>query len=61
LYRKWDRKSFDAGDLRSMILPDYQRINRDIAFELGELIFPGGGTELLEFIQLAIDQKPFPI
>ncbi len=26
-----------------------------------ELIFPGGGDELLEFIQLARDQKPFPV
>jgi hypothetical protein len=60
-YRDWVRKSYDAGDLRSIILAAPQLINRGEAYRLGELIFPGGGNELLEFIKLAIDQKPFPV
>ena len=61
LYRKWDRKQQDAVDFRSIVMPTPDCVDRDAAFELGELIFAGGGTELLEFIQLAIDQKPFPV
>jgi hypothetical protein len=60
-YRDWVRKSYNAGDLRSIILAAPQLINLGEAYRLGELIFPGGGNELLEFIKLAIDQKPFPV
>ncbi len=60
-YREWIRKQQDALDLRRLILPEPGRIDRVEAHRLGELIFPGGGDELLEFIQLAIDQKPFPV
>ena len=60
-YREWTKKNYDAGDLRSMILTGPESIDRDEAHRLGELIFPGGGDELLEFIQLAIEQKPFPV
>ena len=60
-YRDWNRKQQDAVDLRSIILPDHESIDREAAFELAELIFEGAGAELLEFIQLAIDDKPFPV
>lgn len=60
-YRDWNRKEYDAGDLRSMIMPDADRIDRDAVAHLCELIFAGGGAEILEFIQLAIDNKPFPV
>ncbi len=60
-YWEWVKKAYDAGDLRSIILTNQQSIDRNEAHRLGELIFPGGGDELLEFIQLAIDQKPFPV
>ncbi len=60
-YREWVKKAYDAGDLRSIILTNQQSIDRNEAHRLGELIFPGGGDELLEFIQLAIDHKPFPV
>ena len=42
-----------------MANPD--RIDRDLVVEIAELIFPGAGAELLEFIDLAINNKPFPI
>ena len=60
-YRSWSKKSYDAGDLRSIILPNPDRIDRDLIVEIAELIFPGAGAELLEFIDLAINNKPFPI
>jgi hypothetical protein len=60
-YRVWERKQQDAVDLRNIILPNVPRINRQRLQQLGELVYPGGGAELLEFLQLAIDHKPFPV
>lgn len=60
-YREWGRKQQDAVDFRSIVLPEPALIDRNEAHRLGELIFPGGGNELLEFIQLSIDQKPFRV
>lgn len=59
-HRHWDRKQQDAVDLRGLVLPNQDSIDRDRLRELGELVFPGGGDELLEFLQLAIDRQPFP-
>lgn len=60
-HRHWDRKQQDAVDLRGIMLPNQDSIDRQRLRELGELVFPGGGDELLEFLQLAIDRKPFPV
>ncbi len=60
-YRQWVRKQQDAVDLTSIIVPNPDRIDRDLVFEIAEHISPGAGTELLEFIDLAINNKPFPI
>lgn len=60
-YRQWERKQQDAVDLRNIILPNLEKINRQRLQQLGDLVYPGGGDELLEFLQLAIDHKPFPV
>ncbi len=60
-YREWEKKSYDAGDLRSMMLPNKDIIDKVILERLGDLVYPGGGAELLEFLDLAINKKPFPI
>ncbi len=60
-FRDWNRKQQDVVDFRSITLPDHESINRDAAFELAELLFEGAGQELLDFIQLTIDHKPFPV
>jgi hypothetical protein len=59
--RAWPRKQQDAVDLRNIIAPNQATIDRELLEKLGELVFPGGGAELLEFLQLAIDEKPFPV
>ncbi len=59
-YRQWNRKQQDAVDFRSIVVPNPGRIDQSVAYQLGELIFEGAGKELLEFIQLAIENKPFP-
>jgi hypothetical protein len=60
-YRQWIRKQQDAVDLRTIIMPNPNRINRELAVEIADLVFQGGGAELLEFIDLAINNQPFPI
>jgi hypothetical protein len=60
-YRDWERKQQDAVDLRSIMVPNYSTLDRGLLSELGDLVYPDGGKELLEFLQLAIDKKPFPV
>jgi hypothetical protein len=60
-YRQWERKQQDAVDLRSIMVPNHTTLDRTLLKELGDLVFPDGGNELLEFLQLAIDKKPFPV
>jgi hypothetical protein len=59
-YREWERKQQDAVDLRSIMLPNQATLDRDLLKTLGDLVYPDGGAELLEYLQLAIDKKPFP-
>ncbi len=60
-YRLFERKQQDAVDFRSIVKGNPTRINRDLAHHLAELIFPGGGEEILEFIDLSLNDKPFPV
>lgn len=60
-HREWDKKQQDAVDLRSIMSPNHATLDRDLLKQLGDLVYPDGGTELLEFLDLAIKKKPFPI
>jgi len=60
-FREWEKKSYDAGDLRSIMVPNQTTLDKTLLKELGDLIYPDGGQELLEYLQLAIDKKPFPV
>ena len=60
-YREWEKKSYDAGDLRSIMGPNASTLDQVVLKELGDLVYPDGGKELLEFLQLTIEKKPFPI
>ncbi|HBE67859.1 MAG TPA: hypothetical protein DDW52_06895 [Planctomycetaceae bacterium] len=60
-YREWERKQQDAVDLRSIMGPNAKTLEKALLQELGDLVYPDGGRELLEFLQLTIDKKPFPI
>ena len=60
-YRQWERKQQDAVDLRSIMVPNASTLDRDVLKTLGDLVYPDGGKELLEYLQLAIDKKPFPV
>ena len=60
-YRLFVRKQQDAVDFRRIVQANSQRVDRDIAHELAELIFPGGGDDILEFIDCSINDLPFEI
>jgi hypothetical protein len=60
-YRDWNKKQQDAVDLRSIMGPNALTLDRTLLKELGDLVYPGGGSELLEFLQLTLDKKPFPV
>ncbi len=59
--RKMAKKHFDAGDLRQIICHNIDSINRDVIQQLGDQVWENGGAELLEFIELALQEKPFPL
>jgi len=60
-FRQWEKKQQDAVDLRSILLPSAEIIDKKLLKKLGDLVYPDGGKELLEFLELAIQQKPFPV
>ncbi len=60
-YRKFDKKQQDATDLGRLIRTT--QANYDVA-ELQSLagqIWEGGAQEILEFIDCALNEKPFPV
>lgn len=59
--RQWEKKQQDAVDLRSIMVPNDDRIDRGLLRQLGELVYSGGGQEILEFLELAKNQQPFPV
>ncbi|MEM6691540.1 MAG: hypothetical protein AAF664_19080 [Planctomycetota bacterium] len=58
--RQFIKKQQDAVDLRRLFVPNQCSIDRFELERLGELVYPGGGHEILEFLDLAIEEKPFP-
>ena len=59
-YREWNKKQQDAVDLRVIMLPNANTLDRELLQQLGDLVYPEGGQELLQFLQLTIDKQPFP-
>lgn len=60
-YRELARKAYDGADLRSIMAPNYETLDRDLLKVLGDLVYPDGGNEILEFLELAYQKKPFPV
>lgn len=60
-YREFERKQQDAVDFRKIVLPNQDSIDRKLLAELGGLVYSGGGGKILEYLDLAIAQKPFPV
>ena len=60
-YREFEKKQQDAVDLRSIMSPNKDTLDKLLLKQLGDLVYPDGGKELLEFLDLAINKKPFPV
>jgi hypothetical protein len=60
-FRDWDKKQQDAVDFRRIARANYDRIDRERLRRLGELVWPGGGDDLEEFLEIAPRDEPFPI
>ncbi len=60
-HRSPEKKAYDAGDLRRIIKANEKTIDRERLRALGDLVWEQGGTEVLHFIELALQDQPFPI
>ena len=60
-HRPAEKKHLDAADFVSMVTANYDQVDRDILFSLGEMVKSGGGTEILKRIEDAQAGKSFQI
>lgn len=60
-HRSLDKKMFDAGDLRRIIKANFDKIDRGTIKLLADQVWEQGGGELLSMLELAKEDKPFPI
>ena len=61
LGRNQRKKNLDASDFRSLVCANYDTIDRDSLHRLADEVFPGAGDEILGFVELAMNDKPFPL
>ena len=59
-HRDLDKKAFDAGDLGRLFKANWKDIDRERLSALAGQVWEQGATEILQFMQFAIDNKPFP-
>jgi hypothetical protein len=59
-HRSREKKEYDAGDFRRMVRANHQRLNHDILRELGDQVWERGGTEIIRFIELTLNDQPLP-
>ncbi len=60
-HRDWRKKQQDAVDFRNMVHANHEHIRVDDLKRLGNEAWDGGGEEIEQFFQLALDDLPFPI
>lgn len=59
--RKPEKKDFDAGDLRRLINSNHPNYQLDQITKLADEVWQGAGEEIVELIDCALHEKPFPI
>lgn len=59
--RKLEKKDYDAGDLRRLITSNHANIRLDQITALADEVWKGGSEEILEFIDCALNERPFPL
>ncbi len=60
-YRHRSRKRQDATDFANIVGPNIDRLDQVRLHQLAELIFPGGGDDVLDFVRRTVDDEPFAI
>ncbi len=60
-HRDWDKKEQDAVDLRRIIKANIDAIDRRQLSHLASQVWERGGEDVLRFVELALDNKPFPV
>jgi hypothetical protein len=60
-HRAPEKRDYDAGDFRRIVRTNHNQLDRDVLRRLGNEVWSGGGEEVLEFIQIAVQDRPFPI
>ncbi len=60
-WRDHDKKAYDGGDFRRMVRANREIIDRQKLTALAAEVWEKGGAEILEFVELALNEKPFPI
>ena len=59
-HRDVDKKAFDAGDLGRLFKANWNDIDRERLSALASQVWEQGAAEIIQFMQFAIDNKPFP-
>ncbi len=60
-HRPRDRKDQDAADFRRMVRANHGHIRREVLQELAAEVWERGGEEILQFLEIALSEEPFPI
>ncbi len=60
-HRDWGKKEQDAVDFRKIVRTNYEAIDRDSLGVLADEVWEGGGEEIVAFLEIARQDKPFPI
>lgn len=56
-----EKKEYDAADFRRIARTNHASVNREPLRYLGDLIWEHGGEELVQFLDIALKDEPFPI
>jgi hypothetical protein len=59
--RASEKRYLDAGDFVSMVKKNYDRIDKDVLFSLGEMVKNQGGPEIAKFVEDAYADRPLPL
>jgi hypothetical protein len=58
---KPEKKDYDAGDLRRLITSNHPNYQLDQITELADEVWQGAAEDIKEFIDCALNEKPFPV
>ena len=59
-FRAWMDKQQDAIDMRRIMKANDIRIDRESLSALANQVWEGGGEEILQYLELALGDQPFP-